>query len=346
MIKEIHEQPLVAQKILSASEEIYKKASDMILRSDKVLIIGSGSSYHAGLLIDLLMKKIPLLSYAFISSEYENAIDLVDSRSTVIAISQSGFTSDTLEAVKKFRERGCSLIAVTNVIDSPLAKLSDHTIYIEAGVEEAVTATKSFTGQVLSLLRVYLEIIKALGRDYSILERDLQRTPHVMKNHINLSEIQIRGLVDLIYTKSNMYVLGRGLNYAIALESALKLKEACSIHAEALSLSEVRHGPKTVVDESFAVGMILGSEKDLQIATRVIEEIKDSNAHIVVVAPENLSDRFSESGLISTIRVSTVSSDIINSLLNLIVFQQLAYYTAISRLLDPDYPKRLGKIVF
>ncbi|MEM4043352.1 MAG: SIS domain-containing protein [Sulfolobales archaeon] len=346
MISEIHEQPAVAHRVISSDEWIYKRASEMILESDKIIITGSGSSYHAGLFLDMALKRISLNSYPVVSSEHESIIEHVGEESVIIAISQSGFTKDTLEAVKKFKEKGGRIIAVTNAIESPLSKSSDHVIYVEAGREEAVTATKSFTGQVVSLMRVYSILLHQLGRDDESFDEELRKLPSLLREHINKAEIQVREIVDLIYRRENAYILGRGFNYVAALESALKIKETCGVHAEALPMAEVRHGPKSAINESYIVSAMIGLKDDIEILGRIIEEIRDSGSHVIIVSPERYLDLLPRDGWISHITRVDTNSEIIGALMNIVVFQLFSYYIAVSRLLDPDYPRRLGKIVF
>jgi glucosamine--fructose-6-phosphate aminotransferase (isomerizing) len=346
MIKEIHEQPSVIERIIRSSPDEYKIAAEMIFSAKKVFVTGSGSSYHAGMFLDLLLKRKGLNSRSFVSGDYDIYRNLVDKESVVIAISQSGYTTDTLEAVSLFKKQGAKIIGVTNVIDSPLAQTSDHTIYVKAGREEAVTATKSFSAQITSLLRIYIEIFRSFDEKILKLETYLNNLPKLFKEYIYKTETYVRDLVEHVYKKDHMYILGRGLNYVSALESALKLKETCGIHSEAMYLTEIRHGPKAAVDESYMIGMFI-NENDLEIALKIIEELKDSEAVFLASIPEGLENKimYREKIMLFNISLEREMPEEIRPLLDVLIYQLLSYYIAVSRMLDPDRPRRLRKVV-
>lgn len=342
MIKEIHEQPSIAGSIVNRDSEPYAKASEYIINSRRIFIVGSGSSYHAGLVLGLSLRRIGYNVYEVVSSEYDHIIDLVDEKSTVVALSQSGSTSDTLEAVKAMKSRGAVIISVTNVEKSPLALLSDHTLYVGAGREEAVTATKSFTGQVINLVRIYIEILRNTGREFFELEHDLRDLPKILREHIYRSEVSIRNFIDFLYRKDHMYISGREYQFIASLESSLKIKETCGIHAEALHMGEIRHGPKSIIDENFVIGFLLRDNRDLELSKRIIDEISDSNAIMLINAPEEIETPASDR--IFVVRRRSVSREL-SLILDVATYQLLSYYIAVARLLDPDYPRRLSKVV-
>jgi len=343
MIKEIHEQPSVIENIISRDNELYREIAEALKRSKKIFILGSGSSFHAGLYLDLALKKLGYKVFSIVSSEYENYINIADVDTIAIALSQSGSTTDTLEAVNAFKRRGSKIIGVTNVEKSPLSQLSDYVIYVGAGVEEAVTATKSFSGQIVNLLRIYLEILGNDSKDQFMLRSYVKYLPRIVRDHIYRSEVFVREIVDLIYRKENAFITGRGFHYISSLESSLKIKETCGVHAEAFSLGEIRHGPKSIIDEQYFVGISLRDKKDLDLGKRVINEIYDSDAFIIISAPEDIED-IPTSDKIFVFRRESVPEEL-SMILEVITYQLISYYIALARLLDPDRPRRLTKVV-
>ncbi|MGC9149319.1 MAG: SIS domain-containing protein [Sulfolobales archaeon] len=343
MIKEIHEQPSIIDNIVNRDSEIYRNVAETILSSKKVFILGSGSSYHAGLYLDLAFKKLSLRVYSFVSSEYENFIDIADQDTVAIAISQSGTTTDTLEAVNTIKKRGSKIVGVTNVENSPLAQISDHVVYVGAGLEEAVTATKSFSGQVVNLMRIYVEVLRSLSRDFSGMYLYMKDLPKIVRDHIYRSEVFVREIVDLIYKRDNAFIAGRGYHYIASLESSLKIKETCGIHAEAFSLGEIRHGPKSTINNQYFLGISLRDKRDLDLSKKVIEETQDSDALIILSAPEDLVEIPTSDKIFVARRVSIPEE--FSMILEVILYQLISYYIALARLLDPDRPRRLSKVV-
>ncbi len=343
MIKEIHEQPSIIDAIVNRDNEIYRSIAETILGGKKIFILGSGSSYHAGLYLDMALKRLGLRVYSFVSSEYENFIDVADQDTVVIAISQSGSTTDTLEAVNTIKKRGSKIIGVTNVENSPLAQISDYVLYVGAGLEEAVTATKSFSGQIVNLLRVYIEILRSLSRDFSELYSYIKDLPKIVRDHIYRSELFVREIVDLLYKRENAFIAGRGYHYIASLESSLKIKETCGIHAEAFFLGEIRHGPKSAINNQYFLGISLRDKRDLELSRRIINEIQDSDALIILSAPEDLLETPTSDKIFVARRVRIPEE--FSMILEVILYQLISYYIALARLLDPDRPRRLSKVV-
>ncbi len=232
-----------------------------ILDSRKILIIGAGTSYHAGLVGDyLLTSMLGLDTHTLISSEYRKYLNAVNDGDTVIAISQSGGeTIDTLVAVRAFKERGAKIIAISNVIDSAIPRESNYVLYTRAGPEIGVAATKTFTTQLTVLTILALKIGgvatgKLTTNEYRSAMDMIGKIPGLLQNVITKTEGKVKALSEHMSKKQSAYYLGRGgIGVPLSMEGALKLKEIAYIHAEAYPAGESKHGPIALVEENYPV---------------------------------------------------------------------------------------------
>ena len=258
MLKEIHESPIAVRDTINSlknEEKVLEKVINELTDSKRLIIVASGTSYYAGLFFSLLLNSEGYFSIPLIASEYFTL--KVRQNDIVLAISQSGETMDVLMAIRKFKKEGAKIISLVNVIDSSIARESDYTIYMRAGPEIAVAATKTFTTQI-AVLRYLYSLIKNENIGY------LDEAPHVISSSISNVEGFTKTLGKDLASKNNLYYLGRGLGYPFALEGALKIKEVAYIHAEAYPAGESKHGPIALVEEGFPVVFVnLGLEKDL-----------------------------------------------------------------------------------
>ncbi len=346
MLKEIHEQPrAVADTLISVSKEL-DNVVKLLSRAERVLVIGSGTSYHAALVGSLLLNELAYVkSHALISSEMRWFRNSVDDGDVVIAISQSGETIDTLLAVRDARGRGALTIALTNVIDSTLARESHLPIYTRAGPEIGVAATKTYVAQVatLSYLAISLgEYMGTLDSDKaSELKSELSLIPEIMSTTISVCEPKARVISGVISMKHSMYYLGRGLGLPTSMEGALKLKEIAYIHAEAYPAGESKHGPIALVDEGFPVAFtVLGDEAELVVSN--VEEMKARGAWTLAVVPKGFEKNVKLFDYVFELR--RISYELA-PIVYIIPYQLLAYYTAVTLGYDPDKPRNLAKTV-
>jgi glucosamine--fructose-6-phosphate aminotransferase (isomerizing) len=270
---------------------------------------------------------IPVLAPQFIS-QYGPTLSPDD---VGIFVSQSGETKDVLNALSTAKSKGTQIFGLVNVIGSSLTKLSELYLPLVCGYEISVPATKTYTNQVISFLYLAMKMGK---QDTS----GLSNLPGIIEQTISMTEEQIHGLESLLDSWNDMYFLGYGSTYAIALEGALKLKEVTDIHAEGLLSTEFKHGPLAVVRDGYPIIFIAGPE-DVSLIISGINEVACRGARTIVVGEENPHLRANATGLIS---IPTAGA-ILDPILAIIPLQLLAYQLSISRGFDPDYPRNLSK---
>ncbi len=347
MIKEIHEQPYALASTLAAARESVESLARLLAKSERVLLLGAGTSYHAALTSALLLRKYAgLWAEALISSESSWYLKTLRSGDVVIGVSQSGETIDTLKGIKEARVRGALTAAVTNVIESTIAREVDLTAYIRAGPEIGVAATKTFTSQValLSYLAVRTGELRGVLKqsNTSPVYKALEEIPGVASAIISSVERHASWLADAMCTKSSAYYLGRGLGLPIAMEGALKLKEIAYVHAEAYPAGESKHGPIALVEEGFPVLFVVVGSDDEDLIKSNMEEMRARGARIIVVSPKNAEE-------ISSLADFQFEMPVLHEIASVITYviplQILAYYTAVRKGLDPDRPRNLAKTV-
>ncbi|MEB2837320.1 MAG: glutamine--fructose-6-phosphate transaminase (isomerizing) [Desulfurococcales archaeon] len=348
MIKEIYEQPQALQDTYNGAVEApeVSRAARLIVEAPRVYVVGAGTSYHAGLVFSYYLSRLAgVASIPLISSEFKFYESTVGEGDVVVAVSQSGETYDTLEAVRAYKARGAVVIGVTNVVGSALDRLGDLTLYIRAGPEIGVAATKTFTSQVMVLQLLAIRAAEARGALDPSEAREkagiLAAAPQVASEAIRSSE----PLAKLLASRGNwrsIYVLGRGLGYPIAKEGALKIKEIAYLHAEAYPAGESKHGPIALVEDGFPVFLVATSDSP-EIAGNALE-MAARGADVMVLKPSDM-----ELDLKSSERIRILSMPGGGLLLEPYsltpFFQLLAYYKAVQSGYDPDKPRNLAKTV-
>ncbi|GGI81073.1 glutamine--fructose-6-phosphate aminotransferase [Vulcanisaeta souniana JCM 11219] len=349
MLKEIHEQPLAINSTLAGIEEgAFNKVVNAILDSRKILIIGAGTSYHAGLVGDyLLTSMLGLDTHTLISSEYRKYLNAVNDGDTVIAISQSGETIDTLVAVRAFKERGAKIIAISNVIDSAIPRESNYVLYTRAGPEIGVAATKTFTTQLTVLTILALKIGVATGKlttnEYRSAMDMIGKIPGLLQNVITKTEGKVKALSEHMSKKQSAYYLGRGIGVPLSMEGALKLKEIAYIHAEAYPAGESKHGPIALVEENYPVVFSILDDDNADAMLGNVMEMKARDAYIIGLVPDKYVGKFRE---LLNVTLEMPSIDYrVAPVIYIVPMQLLAYYTAVARGYDPDKPRNLAKTV-
>jgi len=350
MIKEIYEQPQALLDTYNGVAEAPEmaRAASILAGARNIFIVGAGTSYHAGLVFAYYLARIArLASIPFIASEFKVLEGSAGPEDVVVAISQSGETYDTLEAVKAYKTRGAYVIGVTNIVGSALDRESHLTIYIRAGPEIGVAATKTFTSQILALQVLAIRAAQArkligTGEARGMIT-SLSKAPNLMAEAIKASEPIARLLAERrSETWRSMYILGRGLGYPIAREGALKVKEIAYLHAEAYPAGESKHGPIALVEEGFPVFLVATSDSP-EIAGNALE-MAARGADVMVLKPSGMKIELPERTNIKIL--SLPATDPLLEPYSLTpFFQLLAYYIAVKKGYDPDKPRNLAKTV-
>ncbi|MET1102312.1 MAG: glutamine--fructose-6-phosphate transaminase (isomerizing) [Pyrodictiaceae archaeon] len=351
MLKEIIEQPHALQETLIglSSEQALTKAVDILLSSDKIFITGAGTSFHAGLFFAYLASFIArTVIIPFVSSEYEMFSTIADKDTALIAVSQSGETIDTLQAVKAFKSKGAKVIAVSNVLGSSIPRESDIALYTRAGPEIGVAATKTFLTQILLLEHLLLmyaleknvitenefrEALAHLGQAPRIVHKSIEQTSHIIER-----------LAWRLRRNRSIYVLSRGVGVPLALEASLKIKEVSYIHAEAYPAGESKHGPIALVEEGFPV-IFIGSLPFESMYEKIqgnIMEMKARGAFTILVAPNIYRDT---EGVDVGVFIKGDATPYTLPYMVIPPLQLLAYRLAVILGYDPDKPRNLAKTV-
>ena len=330
-LKEIYEQPDVILKAGETTVEGIEKAVEYIKNAKNIYITGSGTSYNAALIAkQILSKYAKIKSEPIIASELQFAPYTIEENSVFIAISQSGESADVLEAVRIAKKLNCKIISIVNLLTSSLTRKGDVVLGMNCGPEIGVAATKSFTAQLIILYKIVQKLSGSITIDFnqfaeSILEI-IQNTTKIKKIAQELKNV------------SDIYILGRGINYPIAIEAALKLKELTYIHAEGIAGGELKHGPLALMDTNVFVIIINPNDSTYTDTLTTAREIKVRGAKIIGVSDieSDIYDYW--------IQIPKIQ-EILYPISEIIPIQLLAYYAALEKDTDPDYPRNLAKSV-
>ncbi len=350
MLKEIMEQPEAVRETIQnrysiESTDIYMD-TDNLDKIEEIDIIASGTSYHAGLIGSIFFEENSgIKANAFISSEYAYRKVIHRDRTLYVAISQSGETADTLKAIEKVKEKGGRVLSITNTPYSRITRESDYSILTRSGPEVSVAATKTFTSQValLFLLSLYLGSKNNFISKKEINKRltSLQRIPVLMDIALNLSK-EIERISKFFYQKSEFLYIGRWINYPVALEGALKLKEISYIYAQSYAGGELKHGPISLIEDGTPVLVVSPNDRVYEKTLSNIQEAKTRGATIISVGNEGDSELQSESDVF--LPLPTIE-ELLTPLITVIPLQLFAYHIALRRGVDIDQPRNLAKSV-
>lgn len=345
MLKEIHEQPKVIRdtlaEYLSAAEPavVLTLAGGMSL--EDMLILASGTSYHAALVGKYIIEGlIGIPVRVELASEF-NYSGQASARNKAIVITQSGETADALKTIKRLKAQGCQVIAVTNVVGSTASRIADQTVYTRAGPEISVAATKSFMAQLIALYWLALPYSKVDIRRLDELVLELRQLPVKVQQVLDNKGV-IEEYAGQLAGFENMFYIGRGINYPIALEGALKLKEVSYIHAEGYAAGELKHGPFALLGSNTPVVAVVARDNTYDAVMTGIKEIKARKSPVLAVAVEGdeaigaLAD-----SVITVPQVDPMFSPVVNT----VVLQLLAYHVARQRGCPIDFPRNLAKSV-
>ncbi|HXV51163.1 MAG TPA: glutamine--fructose-6-phosphate transaminase (isomerizing) [Nitrosopumilaceae archaeon] len=331
-LKEISEQPDTVLKAGENTQEAISQTIDFIKHAKTVYITGSGTSYNAALVAKYLMSKYAKIKVEpIISSELPHDPESIEQDSTLIAISQSGESADVLEAVRIAKNSNARVLSIVNLLTSSLVQESSLVIGMNCGPEIGVAATKSFTSQLAILYKIVDGLCNGcLKPDFDKASKAISK---ILSNHSKIKKIA-RELKEV----SDIYILGRGINYPIAAESALKLKELTYIHAEGIPGGELKHGPLALMDSNVYVVILNPVDSTYNDTLTSANEIKSRGAKIIGISDKK-SDVYDH-----WIEIPKVDESLY-PLIEIVPIQLLAYYCALEKDADPDYPRNLAKSV-
>ena len=355
MLKEIFEQPQVFQKTIAGrihegrvQFDEFRLTAEEVQRWKKIYIVACGTAYHAGLVGKQIMEKLARIPVEVeIASEFRYRDPMLDEDTLVIVISQSGETADTVAALREAKSKGCKVMAITNVVGSAIARESDYVVYIWAGPEISVASTKAYTTMLIAeyLLGVYLAQQKGVGDAVqlaAILE-GLQQLPEATAKMLTDEYLQqIQQAAEGYKAVNDIFFIGRGLDWAIALEGSLKLKEISYIHAEAYAAGELKHGTLALVTEETPVIAICVQESTYDKTASNIKEVKAREAKVLAIINEG--DEQTQKFVDQVLAIPKINN-FIAPVLAVIPLQLISYYTAKVRGCNIDQPRNLAKSV-
>lgn len=354
MLKEIHEQSDALRRVLSeriTTDDINLSEIDLSLEEikkfNKIEVIACGTASYAGMVGKYVIEQLCRIPVNIdVASEFRYRDPLVDEKTLVVVVSQSGETADTLAGLRLAQERGAKVLALTNVVGSTIAREADEVLYLKAGPEIAVASTKAYITMVAAFYILALYLAKAVGslspdelRGYI---SELVRVPELAAETIESCDELIRGRAEAYHLQEDAFFIGRNTDYALALEGALKLKEISYIHAEAYPAGELKHGPLALIEDGIPV---------IAVATRMslydktlsnIKEVKARGADVTAIT--FIGEREVEKSVDHVIYIPEIN-EIFSAVLAIIPLQLLAYYTALERGYDVDQPRNLAKSV-
>lgn len=354
MSKEIHEQPTGVRETLERrlddngniildSINISKEDLEKI---NKVYIVACGTAYNAGLLGKYAIEKfvnIPVITD--IASEFRYSDPFVDENSLVILVSQSGETADTLAVLRDSKAKGARILSITNVVGSSIARESDDVFYTWAGPEVAVASTKAYTTQITSLYMIALDFAIKKGtitrEFYDSMISKMKEIPSKIQEILD-NEEYIKEVAKTVVSSEHAFYLGRGIDYSLAMEGSLKLKEISYIHAEAFAAGELKHGTIALIEKGTPVIAIATQEKLFEKMVSNMEEVRARGAYVVAIAQSHNKDV--EKAADKIIYIPN-SDDILSPILAVVPMQLLAYHVSVLRGCDVDKPRNLAKSV-
>ncbi|MCK7589709.1 glutamine--fructose-6-phosphate transaminase (isomerizing) [Subsaxibacter sp. CAU 1640] len=355
MLKEIYEQPSAIKDTyrgrMLVNEAIIKLAGvednmKKFLNADRIIIVACGTSWHAGLVAEYIFEdlaRIPVeVEYA---SEFRYRNPVINEKDLVIAISQSGETADTLAAIKLAKSKGAFVFGVCNVVGSSIARETNAGAYTHAGPEIGVASTKAFTTQITILTLIALRLARAKGTisssDFRLYLMELEMIPEKVIKALE-SEEHIKKIAEIYKTTRNFLYLGRGYNFPVALEGALKLKEISYIHAEGYPAAEMKHGPIALIDENMPIAVIATKKGHYEKVVSNIQEIKSRKGKIIGIVTEgDVSVRELADHVIEV----PETLEALSPLLTTIPLQLLSYHIAVMLGKNVDQPRNLAKSV-
>ena len=354
MIKEIMEQPQALSATISPRispegrivlDGISLTAAQL-KKVSRIYIVACGSAYHAGVVGKYVLEKLTRIPVEVdLASEFRYRDPIVDSRTLVLIISQSGETADTLAALREAKKRGARVLSIVNVVGSSIASESDDVLYTWAGPEISVATTKAYSTQLTMLYLIAFYIAEKLGhiddRDLRRLLSALVRLPDMVSGILRQAS-EIEQLAQRYAYLEHAYFIGRNLDYAVALEASLKLKEISYIHSEAYASGELKHGTISLIEEGTFVVALACTDKVTEKTLSNVKEVRARGAEVLLVTTDDNRDVTEEADHILYI---PKTNDLLMPSLEVVPMQLLGYYIALARKCDIDKPRNLAKSV-
>ena len=344
MMKEIFEQPETIKNVLRGRIKDNRAKLTLDINSPgRIIIVACGTSWHSALIGKYLIEEIAEIPVEVdYASEFRYRKPILKKDDLVIVISQSGETADTLAALKEAKSRNVRTMGIINVVGSSITREVDSGIYLHAGPEIGVASTKAFTSQILALLvfALFLRQKKGLNLDLELLD-ELNNLPEKVQQVINMSN-EIRVVAENFKDSKNFIYLGRGINFPVALEGALKLKEISYIHAEGYPAAEMKHGPIALIDKNMPLVFVAPRDESYEKIISNMEVVKARGGRIIVIANEK-DEKLQK--LAEKIFVVPKTRKELSPIVNVILLQLLAYHIADLKGIDVDKPRNLAKSV-
>ena len=351
MIKEIYDQPQALEDTLRTAQTDFAKILDMDDKAMRALknihIIACGTAYHAGLVGKYYLEQLAGIPVSVdLASEYKYRTIPPFSNTLAIAISQSGETADTIGAIKKAQKLGFKTLAICNVLGSTLTRVCDSTFFTHCGPEISVASTKAFTSQITSLFALAVCLGKANGHlseaDFNKYAKQLVRLPKDMAQTVKM-EYDVRHLTRKIYKADRFIFLGRNVDFPIALEGALKLKEVSYRSAEGFAAGEIKHGPISIIDKGTPVFMLMPAGELFEKMLSACQECRARGAYVVAITTKNGEKQAKD--VAEKVFVVPQTDPLLQPILNVVPLQILAYWIAKRLGCDIDQPRNLAKSV-
>ena len=349
MLKEIHEQPLRLRNTLRLQDKYLELMTTFLDRAGEVFLVACGTSYHACLAASYMFSKLSFLAtHPVIASEFvEQHGKSVNIDSTLLVVSQSGETADTLDAVESARLRAATVLGLTNIVGSTLTRVARVYICQQSGPEIGVAATKTFTSQLSVLSQLAIRLAKKRGKishvEIEDIEENLEQIPDIVERLIQSQEEKVKQLAKKYRGKQAFFFLGRGISSAVALEGRLKLMEIAYIPSIAYPAGESKHGPISLIEPGFPVIFVCPKDGTHKTIISNIMEMKARGASIIVIVEKGdeeikkLADDY--------IEIETGLPEVLSPIPFVVPLQLFAYYMAIECKRDPDMPRNLAKSV-
>lgn len=350
-LREIYEEPEAIQATLDSQLENIRSIARAVAarRPQRVMLMGSGTSYHAAVIGAYVLNRLTnILGVPIQASEFSQFADnSIRPGDVLIAYSQSGESTDTIRALGSGKSKGAYTIGITNTAGSTMARESDQSILTQAGVEESVVATKTFQAQLavtIALASLIAESAAYITSEKSeAILRSLSQTPKLIRDGLDGWKKLTRSVAMKLKRVHDVFTLGSGIEYGVALEAGLKLKEASLTHSEAFSVAEFRHGPQSLITKGVAVLMVAPEPgKRLEFSEKLAHELKDMNAILVTIVDQ--SRPFAKGISNFEIKVPVVDP-VVSPILQIAPVQLLSYNLALVRKINPDSPRHLTKVV-
>jgi glucosamine--fructose-6-phosphate aminotransferase (isomerizing) len=355
MLKEIHEEPEALRSALRGriDDAGFVDLPDVTLDDshlraiDQVTIVACGSAWIAGMVTKYAIEKLARMRCDVEpASEFRYSDPLLDDRTLVVALSQSGETADTLAAVREARRQGATVVAVTNVVGSALSMEADGVVYMQSGPEICVAATKTMLNQMACGMLLALRLGQARGvlddDEHRRLTTALAEAPELIERTLELEPQLAEMAQRYAHTRNAMYI-GRGINFPVALEGALKLKEVSYIHAEGYAAGELKHGPIALLDPDVPVVAVATRSRTLAKMVGNIQEVSSRDAPVVALVTEG--ENPFDAGFVRDLVEVPLTDELVSPLINVVPLQLFAYHVAVERGCDVDQPRNLAKSV-